>query len=172
VGHSTVARILFACESPFSYDVCWSLLGSGNAPDDPGNPQYIIVDSVFSVSAPLSMPSSRLATLLAIQASDTLERSCPSLAVPFIAVEYIKIHHHSQIGQSLHERHLSGAMYSIVMMYEKLGLDLPVFGLLIDKRAVTIYIGGKSRERTVSICNILGTVFPEKQTNRLTTRMA
>jgi len=107
---------------------------------DPMEPKHIMADAVFSVSMNMPTKLVRSSTLFATPACPN-PSECTSVLVPFIAVEYVKIFSDYEAGRDIHEQHLSGALYTMTATYEALKLDLPVFGLLIDKRETTLYIG-------------------------------
>jgi hypothetical protein len=110
-------------------------------PVEASDPQYMILDSVFSLSMPVSQALGDLARQTSLEIDIPGPSSGPPIVtVPWIIVEYVKFYSGgSAEALAIHEAHLTSAFEVGLGMYKALGIDGPIFGILVDEMDISIY---------------------------------
>ena len=103
--------------------------------------------SVFSVSIPVSDRLSGFARQVSLEMSNCpFSPAHPAVTAPWIIVEYVKFGIGGAKARSIHETHLAGAFEAALGLYGSLGLDLPVFGILINRWDATVYVASAVKD--------------------------
>jgi hypothetical protein len=126
-----------------SYDIRWRIrpLKKKNRAVDTSQPGSLVVDSVFSLTAPISaaVPEAFIREW-SLEIDDSHYSIDPTtITVPWIIVEYVKYLNGSSVTRSVHETHLLGTLDAALRFYRWLHIDLPIYGFLIDGYEITVY---------------------------------
>jgi len=106
----------------------------------PSDPSHLIIDVVFSVSLPVTSALGDLARQVSLEkGGPSYAPGFPAVTAPWLIVEYVKFESGSSVAKSTHESHLAGAFEVALGLYESLGLDLPLFGLLVDRMTIQLF---------------------------------
>jgi len=128
-------------EVAIGYNIPWKVHPpGGSVQTEASDPSHLIVDSVFSISIPVSGVLDEFARQVSLEKSSFPEVSdSPVITVPWLIVEYVKFSEGSSVARSVHETHLAAAFEVALRMYQSLGLDMPVFGILVDRLEVQVF---------------------------------
>jgi len=123
------------------YDVWWDMRPHNRSISrEDTDPSHLIIDSVFSVSLPVSKDREEFAHQMSLEKErPSYPPGLPAITVPFFIVEYVKFSWGSSRAQGVHEGHLAGAFEVALGMYESLGLELPIFGILVDRLVIKLF---------------------------------
>ena len=114
----------------------------------PSDPSHLIVDVVFSVSLPVLSALGDLARQVSLEkGGPSYAPGFPAVTVPWLIVEYVKFESGSSVAASVHEDHLAGTFEVALGLYESLGLDLPIFGILIDRMTIQLFAAAVAKVR-------------------------
>ena len=115
------------------------------------DPAGMVVHLVLSVSIAVSESFARQESLE--KGDYPFSPASPSVTVPWIIVEYVKISCDGLDPRPIHEAHLTGAFEVAFGLYRALGLDLPLFGILVDERDIDIYVASAVKAKVSDLPN-------------------
>jgi hypothetical protein len=134
-----------------SRGIVWPLrapVSDGIAPDE-GDPPHIVIDGVISLCVPHlpEVREHREYELMDVAPTIPLDvwRLTKYLKIPLLVIEHVR---DSDLNTSEsfrgHQNHLLMAMSTAVAFLAFLRISLPVFGFLIDRKDVHVYVGWES----------------------------